>query len=324
VENMQSRFGVMASRQVLSISRRSRRFAGQPVASAVASEQVLFRGFDGATAEYCPYTETSKSYDQTRAPLGLNIVLGSMCALRTPMTEQKLLDIGCGTGTFLESVQGRTKHASGLEYNDGMIAEARKRLGERVEVLQGSADKLPYEACSFDVCTIHQVIHHFPKEKRYQFAKRSFEEAYRVLKTGGVFIINTSMPEQQRDAFWWLSLFPGASDAICDRFPPMVVLQDHLKAAGFVLDADSVAVPLHRTLMVEDKYLEHGVKSAFIPSYRAGDSSWSMAENSGELEDGLRRLQAMIDDGSADAWLEEREALRMELGQATFIIAQKL
>jgi len=214
-----------------------------------------------------------------------------------------------------------------------MIAEARrkfdgpdgaKRRRSNVKLVQGSAETLPFDDGSFEVCTINQVIHHFPKDDNYAFAKRAFREAYRVLKPGGIFVINTSTPEQQRDAFWWLSLFPKASEAICQRFPPMDDLLAHLKAAGFVMDADSVAVPLHRTLMAQDRYLEHGVKGGFMASYRAGDSSWSMADNFGELEEGLQTLKKMIDDGRSDAWLKEREALRLKMGQATFITAYKL
>lgn len=303
----------------------------------MVSEQVLHKGFDGAEHEYCPYNTTSKSYDETRAPLGLNIYLGSMSMLQTPLSEQRLLDIGCGTGSFLKCVHGHVNEATGLEYNDGMMAEARKRFDQEeeddgspskrrrtnVELTQGSADKLPFEDGSFDVCTLNQVLHHFPKDDDYAFNKRAFQEAYRVLKPGGIFVINTSMPEQQRDAFWWLSLFPRASSAICERFPPMAVLNDHLKTAGFVIDADSVVVPLHRTLMAESKYLEHGVKGGFMSTYRAGDSSWSMAENFGELDEGLQALQKMIDNGTTDAWLQEREVLRMKMGQATFITAYK-
>jgi len=170
---------------------------------------------------------------------------------------------------------------------------------------------------------MNQVIHHFPHEDNYSFCLRSFQEIYRVLKPVGVFVLNTSMPEQQRDAFWWLSLFPKASGAICARFPPMEVLMAHLKLSSFELNADSVTVPLHRSLMADDKYLEHGVRGAFMESYRAGDSSWSMAENFGELEDGLKKLQQMIDQGSADHWLEGREKLRKSMGQATFLTVRK-
>jgi len=300
----------------------------EPVAKKVKTglfvkETVLFDGFDGVRTEFCPYTKTSKKYDGTRAPLGLNIALGSMCLSKTPVNKQHLLDIGCGTGTFLAAVQDKVGVVAGVEYNDGMIDQARKRLSSDTKLVQGSADSLPFDEASFDACTMHQVLHHFPNDDNYAFCLKSFQEAYRVLKPGGVFVINTSTPEQQRDAFWWLSLFPKASEAQCARFPSLETLMKHLKDAKFEFNADSVTVPLHRSLMAEDKYLEHGVKSGFDPDYRDGDSSWSMAENFGELEDGLKKLQEMINKNTADYWLEGRELLRKSMGQATFIRVTK-
>jgi len=300
---------------------------GEPSAkklcTGLEAEKVLYTGFDGKKHEYCPYTETSKSYDNTRAPLGLNIIFGSMSLSETPLKEQRLADLGCGTGTFLERAMGKVGECSGLDYNEGMLEQAKNRLGDKVKLAQGSADSLPFTDTSFDACTMNQVIHHFPNDKEFSFCQRAFQEAFRVLKPGGCFVLNTSTPEQQRDAFWWLSLFPRASDAICSRFPPLNVLIPQLKSAGFEVNADSVTVPLRRTLMAEEKYLEGGVRCGFSAVYRAGDSSWSMAENFGELQEGLGKLQQMLDDGSADAWLQEREALRLSMGQATFITVRK-
>jgi len=289
-------------------------------------EAVFFKGVDGAETEYCPYTETSKAYDGTRAPLGLNIILGSMVQTGTPLQEQHLLDVGCGTGTFLDAVKDKVASVAGLEYNDGMIGEARKRLGTDPKVkqlVQGSADALPFSDNSFHVVTMNQVAHHFPKDEDYSFCLKSFKEISRVLKPGGVFVLNTSTPEQQRDSFWWLSLFPRASKAICERFPPLQTLIQHCEKSDLAVNADSVSVPLHRSLMAENKYLEHGVKGAFLPEYRAGDSSWSMAENFGELDAGLEKLKKMMEEGMAEQWLQHREELRKNMGQATFLTAWK-
>jgi len=304
--------------------------AGEPASkkaktgSMLDKETVLLDGYDGKKTEYCPYDETSKDYDGTRAPLGLHLALGGMVMSAKPLKEQHILDVGCGTGTFMKAVKDKVGKVSGVEYNDGMLAQAKALLGDGpVHLVQGSADSLKFEDASFDAVAVNQVIHHFPQDDNYAFCLRSFKEIYRVLKPGGVFVLNTSTPEQQRDAFWWLSLFPKASEAICARFPPLDVLKAHLTASNFVFDAETVKVPLHRSLMAEDKYLEHGVKGGFMKEYRSGDSSWSMAENSGELEEGLKKLQDMIDQGSSDFWLEGREKLRKSIGQATFLTVRK-
>lgn len=289
----------------------------------MAEEKVLRPGFDGREHEYCPYDETSKAYDRTRAPLGANVFLGSLAQTGWGLQDQDVLDVGCGTGTFLRAVRDKVGSISGMDYNGAMLEQAGINLGEGPTLKQGSADSLPFEDERFHACSMNQVIHHFPRDENYAFLKKSFEEAFRTLKPGGVLHVNTSAPEQQRDAFWWSSLFPRATRLMMARFPPLGLVKAYMRGAGLVVDSDSVCVPLERALIAEDKYLERGVMGAFDADYRDGDSSWAMAENCGELEEGLRAIQGMLDAGTADAWLAEREELRKRVGQATFITARK-
>lgn len=277
------------------------------------------KGVDGKEYEYCPYNDTSQSYDQTRSPLGVSIGLGFAQQWGGALHKQDLLDLGCGTGTFLKIVKDSYKSVTGLEYNDGMIGEARKLLGDSVKLVQGSADKMPFEDNSFNVVCINQVIHHFPADGGFKYLGSVLSEIARVLRPNGTLVLNHSTPTQQRDSFWWLSLFPRTSPVICARFAPLEDVKRLMVEAGFLWDADSVTVPLHRSLMAESSYLTGGVKAGFDKQYQDGDSSWAMAEACGELAEGLAKLQAMIDQGQATAWLEKREELRLAKGQATFI-----
>ena len=193
-------------------------------------------------SRYCPYDDTSKTYDNTRTPLGLNIVFGSLALNDKPLFTQRVLDVGCGTGTFIAKIQGKVQEVVGLEYNDGMLDQARALLGATAKLVQGSADSLPFADQSFDALVMNQVLHHFPQDNGYDFVKKFLAEAFRVLRPGGHLVINTSAPEQQRDSFWWLSLFPTASETICSRFPPISFLADSMRALGFQVDADSIVV----------------------------------------------------------------------------------
>lgn len=297
--------------------------AGQPQLVGVHACEEKIQG-----STYCPYDSTSQSYDTTRKPLGLGTVLGALALNESgkPLASQRILDVGCGTGSFLEAIVGKVGEAVGVDASDGMLANARARPVLQkygVSFCKSSANQLPFPDSSFDGVTTNQVIHHFPKEDDYRFLYEYLGEAFRVLRPGGCLVINTSSPEQQRDAFWWMALFPRASEEICSRFPPIETLKMHMLKIGFEVDADSVILPQHRTLMGANVYLKDGVDSAFSAEYRAGDSSWAMAESMGELEDGLTMIRELKASGKADAWLREREALRLQIGQSTSLVARK-
>jgi len=289
-------------------------------------KELGFIGFDGKDAEFCPYTDTSKNYDKTRRPLGIPTTLGAM-ALNAPLREQALLDVGAGTGTFLEEVCPKFMKCVGLEYNDGMIAEATKRFGadSNVKFMQGSADSLPFEDCSFNAVTMNQVSHHFPVDDNYAFLARVLKEIYRVLSSGGCFIMNHQQRCQVVHGMWWTALMPKTCEQYCKQTCPTDLLLQYMRDAGFEVSMESCVVPTQGTLMGENVYLNKygGLEGAFVKEYRDGDSSWVMAETLGELESAQQKIRTMQADGTADAFLKEREEARMLAGQASFICVYK-
>ena len=105
------------------------------------------------------------------------------------------MGVGCGTDSFIRAVKDQIGQVEGMDYNDGMLKQAKDNLGGSVTLMQGSADNLPFETGKYDACCMNQVVHHFPKDEEYSFLRKSFEEAYRALKPGGVFHLNTSTRE---------------------------------------------------------------------------------------------------------------------------------
>ena len=79
--------------------------------------------------EYEDYQSTSKNYDDTRTSLGLKILLGTFVQHPDkPLNDQRLLDAGCGTGSFLHDIAGRFDQATGLDASNGMLEQAREKL----------------------------------------------------------------------------------------------------------------------------------------------------------------------------------------------------
>ena len=64
----------------------------------------------------------------------------------------RVLDIGCGAGTFLALVTDRGAQASGIDASDALIALARERVPE-ADLRVGEMQALPYEDGRFDLVT---------------------------------------------------------------------------------------------------------------------------------------------------------------------------
>ena len=98
----------------------------------------------------------------------------------------KLMDIGCGTGAFLEYVSKRVPELKlyGMDLSDGMVQEAGDRMTGRATICQGDSENMPLEDNQFDIVTCNMSIHHYPH------AQIAVNEMYRILNTGGILCIN--------------------------------------------------------------------------------------------------------------------------------------
>jgi ubiquinone/menaquinone biosynthesis C-methylase UbiE len=96
----------------------------------------------------------------------------------------KLLDIGCGTGLFVERYIEAGGTAIGLDISSKMIEKARRRC-IACDYTLGTGEKIPFCDNSFDaVCSL--LVFSYVKDP-----ETMLNEAYRVLKPGGKIAICT-------------------------------------------------------------------------------------------------------------------------------------
>lgn len=101
------------------------------------------------------------------------------------VSYEALLDVGCGTG-FLIDLLTRQRKARyvGLDLSEGMLRMAEQKQIAGAEFVNGSADKLPFADESFGIVTCSQSFHHYP------YPEKAMQEARRVLKKGGLYILS--------------------------------------------------------------------------------------------------------------------------------------
>jgi ubiquinone/menaquinone biosynthesis C-methylase UbiE len=103
-----------------------------------------------------------------------------------PAPGQRILDLGCGTGTLALQVKQREPGAEliGLDADPEMLAQARRKAeqaGVELELTEGFSTELPYEDASFDRVLSTLFFHHLDPEPKRQTAR----EIARVLRKGG-------------------------------------------------------------------------------------------------------------------------------------------
>ena len=71
-----------------------------------------------------------------------------MTALR-PVAGEPVLDLGCGTGDLSVRLGRSGTRVTGLDLSQGMLLEARHKLGRGVGLVRGSAFALPFAEGTF-------------------------------------------------------------------------------------------------------------------------------------------------------------------------------
>lgn len=142
-------------------------------------------------------------------------MMTSFCGVGNPFSLGKIepgaavLDIGCGAGFDLycaACLVGPNGRVAGIDLTPDMVTRARQNLAAAgmtdVEVLEGTAEQLPFAENSFDLVISNGVLNLSPDKERI------FAEIHRVLRLGGRLqfadiVMKEELPPAQMSAKAW-------------------------------------------------------------------------------------------------------------------------
>ncbi|HLF03209.1 MAG TPA: methyltransferase domain-containing protein [Anaerolineales bacterium] len=171
------------------------------------------------------YDTVAPTYNGRYARKGLEGISSALRALAQNVRPERILEVGCGTGHWLEQLSPLAHHVHGLDFSSGMLRQARQR-SEPFHLTHGRANRLPFANASFDLVFCVNAFHHFDQPAVV------IAEARRLLKPGGAFAIIGMDPHVP--IRWYLyDYFPGTRETDLGRFPSGGTVLDWMIAAGF-------------------------------------------------------------------------------------------
>lgn len=122
------------------------------------------------------------SYDRVGAALsfGQDPLWRRFLVSRLPPDGGHVLDVATGTGLVAAELRRRGYRVTGVDQSAEMLARARRRFGGDVELVEASADALPFDAASFDHLTFTYLLRYVGDPAA------TLAELARVVRPGGV------------------------------------------------------------------------------------------------------------------------------------------
>ncbi len=183
---------------------------------------------------------------------------------------QRVLDLGCGTGTLLLMLQ-RTRpevNATGIDGDASILALAAvkgRRAGGRVRLVAALADQLPFPPGRFDRVVSTLLFHHLNGPTK----RAALGECFRVLRPGGeLHVADWGQPHARAMhllsmAVHWIDGVDTTADNFAGRLPTFI------REAGF----EDAAEACRRPTMFGTLSFYCGRKpTADAPLHRVSDS----------------------------------------------------
>ncbi len=150
----------------------------------------------------------------------------SLRALLERVEAERVLEVGCGTGHWLQALSPEKYARWGLDLSYGMLQHARADSSV-LPLAQGRAGRLPFADRNFDAIYCVNALHHFEEQQGF------IREARRRLRPGGLLALIGTDPHGRRESWYVYNYFEGTYETDLQRFPSWGTVVNWMLETGF-------------------------------------------------------------------------------------------
>jgi SAM-dependent methyltransferase len=220
-----------------------------------------------------PATYDPLAFDTRFRPELLDLWLPHFVEFAGLAAQQRVLDLGCGTGGFARAMAQRLQaEVIGVDVAAHLLRYAAAHSSALpLRWVLGQAEALPLADQTIDRVLMSLVLHQIAHRQQ------ALQEVYRVLRPGGSVLVRTVAPEVTLQAWVPFRFFPKVAHVEAARLPAINAILTLCREAGFhALDIHTVCrnarVDLHKVTeelrqrkrpsyqLLTDTELEHGLR----------------------------------------------------------------
>jgi len=209
---------------------------------------------------------------------------GALLDLAKHYKNGLVLEVGSGTGYWLNLLHQHTANLFGLDYSLGMLQQSQGQPAP-LKLARGSAIQLPYRDNIFDLIYSVDAIHHFGDH--HTFVK----EAFRVLKPGGALATIGHDPHGGTTNWYIYNYFDGVYDTDLRRYPSGKCLLKWMEVEGFQGLSSKTVEHIHNVhvgrSVLKEPFIKHNATSQLALLSEVN------------YQTGIQRIKTAIDDAEA-------------------------
>lgn len=175
--------------------------------------------------------EAAEWYDKLPDPTWIES-LGSV--VRLPACKNAL-DVGCGGGRYALALrEASIPRVIGLDLSWRMLMLASANDEDRrLEFVQTSVEKLPFETSSFDLVLVRYLLHHVAS------IQAALAHCCRVTRPTGTLVVETSR-QSDLESHFDHQIYPKLGEITTQLYPPVPAIRGILKKQGFFSDVVAI------------------------------------------------------------------------------------